>query len=80
MNTGTLTSCYKECKLVKPFGKTFGQDLLELNKSMPYFPVNSSSRYIHMNAYVRQTCLRIFVATPFITVQNWKPATQVSIS
>ena len=52
MNTGALTCCYKECKLVQPFGKTFGHNLLKLNKSMPYFPINSSSRYIYMHAYV----------------------------
>jgi hypothetical protein len=73
--TGTLTHCWWECKLVQPLWKAVWRFLKKLKTELPYDPVIPLLGIYPKQCktgYNRDTCRKMFIAALFIIVKHWK--------
>ena len=72
--TGMLSHCWWECKLVQPLWKTVWQFLKDLELEIPFVPaiplLDIYPKHYKL-FYSKDTCTRMFIASLFMIAKTW---------
>jgi hypothetical protein len=74
-DTGALTLCWKECKLLQPLWKAEWRVLKKLEIELPYSPVIPLLGIFPKEPkteYNRDSCTLLFITAPFTIAKLWK--------
>ena len=70
---GTLLHCSWNYKLVQPLWKTVQRFLKKLKTELPCDPaIPLTGMYPHKTIIQKDTCISMFIATPFTIAKTWK--------